>query len=71
MSHSNVSSVVKILIIINNNNNNNLEHRNHGNLFIAEYEIASRPVLDAMNSALHADGIYSKKVRQLDRLLQG
>uniref|UniRef100_A0A0R3S6H9 Uncharacterized protein n=1 Tax=Elaeophora elaphi TaxID=1147741 RepID=A0A0R3S6H9_9BILA len=24
-----------------------------------------------MDSALHADGIYSKKVRQLDRLLQG
>nr|CDP98325.1 Bm10483 [Brugia malayi] len=37
----------------------------------SEYEIASRPVLAAMDSALHADGIYSKSVRQLDRFLQG
>ncbi|VBB27110.1 unnamed protein product [Acanthocheilonema viteae] len=37
----------------------------------SEYEVASRPVLEAMDSALHADGICSKKVRQLDRLLQG
>uniref|UniRef100_A0A8R1XW52 Uncharacterized protein n=1 Tax=Onchocerca volvulus TaxID=6282 RepID=A0A8R1XW52_ONCVO len=37
----------------------------------SEYEVASRPVLAAVDSALHADGISSKKVRQLDRLLQG
>uniref|UniRef100_A0A915PNQ4 Uncharacterized protein n=1 Tax=Setaria digitata TaxID=48799 RepID=A0A915PNQ4_9BILA len=37
----------------------------------SEYEVASRPVLAAIDSALHADGICSKQVRQLDRLLQG
>ncbi|VDM91703.1 unnamed protein product [Litomosoides sigmodontis] len=37
----------------------------------SEYEVASRPVLVAMDSALHVDGICSKKIRQLDRIIQG
>ncbi|VDK42985.1 unnamed protein product [Anisakis simplex] len=36
-----------------------------------EYEIASRAVLSAIDSALHADGICSKEVRRLDKQLQG
>lgn len=38
---------------------------------ISEYEIASRAVLDAMDSALCVDGISSKEVRKLDYQLQG
>ncbi|KHN84100.1 hypothetical protein Tcan_16922 [Toxocara canis] len=36
-----------------------------------EYEIASRAVLSAMDSALHVDGICSKEIRRLDKQLQG
>uniref|UniRef100_A0A915BB95 Uncharacterized protein n=1 Tax=Parascaris univalens TaxID=6257 RepID=A0A915BB95_PARUN len=36
-----------------------------------EYEVASRAVLSAMDSALHADGICSKEIRRLDKQLQG
>ncbi|VDM09471.1 unnamed protein product [Wuchereria bancrofti] len=61
---------------IMNETNNMINEENANALTVdpmqqSEYEIASRPVLAAMDSALHADGIYSKNVRQLDRFLQG
>ncbi|VDM95341.1 unnamed protein product [Thelazia callipaeda] len=52
-------------------NDNRMKEVGNTTMQRSEYEVASRPVLAAMDSALHADGICSKQIRQLDRLLQG